>query len=181
MSLIQETLPSRGLASPPGRRTPQFGNLLYRHMFLITIVECFRAIRLSVGIQNIKDRCFCIQCTLCVPIRITINTTPPHFTSHPSRTPPVHCRSKMYRFPRSFPTKIPYNFLVSPPSERDMQPVLASCMSVAVSLLTSEHGHKMPTRTSTVYKYAKEHDPISYEQRGSREHQVENPTLTYQQ
>jgi hypothetical protein len=33
----------------------------------------------------------------------------------------------------------------------------------------------MSSRTSTVYKYVKEHYPVSKEYRGAGEHQVENP------
>jgi hypothetical protein len=42
-------------------------------------------------------------------------------------------------------------------------------------LPASNHRYKMSTRTSTVYKYVREHYPISNEHRGAREHQVENP------
>jgi hypothetical protein len=36
----------------------------------------------------------------------------------------------------------------------------------------------MSTRTSTVYKYVKEHYPVLKEHRGAREHLVENPWST---
>jgi hypothetical protein len=42
-------------------------------------------------------------------------------------------------------------------------------------LPASNHRYKMSTGTSTVYKYVREHYPISNEHRGARGHQVENP------
>jgi hypothetical protein len=54
--------------------------------------------------------------------------------------------------------------------------ILFSLMSTIVILLfASVHGHKMSTRTSTVYKYVKEYYPISKEHLGAHKHQVENP------
>jgi hypothetical protein len=38
----------------------------------------------------------------------------------------------------------------------------------AVLLFASDQGHKMSTRTSTVYKYVKEHYPASKEHHGAR-------------
>jgi hypothetical protein len=46
---------------------------------------------------------------------------------------------------------------------------------IVVILFTNEHRYKMSSRTSTVYKYVKEHYPVSKEYRGAGEHQVENP------
>jgi hypothetical protein len=50
-----------------------------------------------------------------------------------------------------------------------------STSAIVVLLFASEHRHKISTKTSTVYKYVKEHYSISKGHRGAREHQVENP------
>jgi hypothetical protein len=47
---------------------------------------------------------------------------------------------------------------------------------MAVLLLASDQNtYKMSTRTSTVYKYVKEHYPMAKDHRVAREHQVDNP------
>jgi molybdopterin synthase catalytic subunit len=53
--------------------------------------------------------------------------------------------------------------------------LFTSTSTIVVLLFVSEHRHKMSTRTSTVYKYVKEHCPIPKEHRGAREHYVETP------
>jgi hypothetical protein len=52
---------------------------------------------------------------------------------------------------------------------------VSSTNTTEVLRFASEHWHKMSTRTSTVYKYVKEHFPISYENSGVRELQAEDP------
>jgi hypothetical protein len=47
--------------------------------------------------------------------------------------------------------------------------------TILVLFFASKQKHKMSTRTSTIYKYVKEHYPISKEHCGGRDHQVENP------
>jgi hypothetical protein len=54
-----------------------------------------------------------------------------------------------------------------------------STSTIVVSIFYSEHRHRMSTRTSIIYIYVKEHCTISKEQRGAREHQVENPYPRY--
>jgi hypothetical protein len=54
------------------------------------------------------------------------------------------------------------------------QPFFSSTNSIAVLPFVSEHRHKTSIRTSTVYKCVREHYPISNENRGAREYQVEN-------
>jgi hypothetical protein len=54
-------------------------------------------------------------------------------------------------------------------SKLEVLNLFSSMSTVVVLLFASEHGHKLSTRTSAVYKYVKEHYPIS------KEHQVENP------
>jgi hypothetical protein len=51
----------------------------------------------------------------------------------------------------------------------------SSTNTTVVLLFASEHRHNMSSRTSTVYKYVKEHYPVSKQQYGVREHQFENP------
>jgi hypothetical protein len=51
----------------------------------------------------------------------------------------------------------------------------SSTSTVSVLLFASEYGHKMSTRTSTVYKYVKKDYLTSKEHCGARDQQVENP------
>jgi hypothetical protein len=51
---------------------------------------------------------------------------------------------------------------------------LSSPSTTVVLHFTIEHKHRMSTRTSTFYKYVKEHYPTSEKHHGVHEHQVEN-------
>jgi hypothetical protein len=55
----------------------------------------------------------------------------------------------------------------------------SSMNTVAVSSFASEHRHKISTRTSTVYKYVKEHYPTSKEHIRAREYQGKNPCFIW--
>jgi hypothetical protein len=59
---------------------------------------------------------------------------------------------------------------VPSPSSAGVFNLLLLTSTVAVLLFASKHRHKMSTRTSTVYKYVKEHYPMSKEHPGAREH-----------
>jgi hypothetical protein len=52
--------------------------------------------------------------------------------------------------------------------------LLSSTSTIVVLLYASEHRHKMSARTSAVYKYVKEHYPISKVHRDARELQLDN-------
>jgi hypothetical protein len=50
---------------------------------------------------------------------------------------------------------------------------LSTTTTTVVLLFVSENRYQMSTRTSTVYKYFREHYPISKKHSGAREYQVE--------
>jgi hypothetical protein len=55
--------------------------------------------------------------------------------------------------------------------------LFSSMSTIVVLFSTSEHRHITSTRASTVYKYVKEHYPISKEHHGAHKQQAENPAL----
>jgi hypothetical protein len=94
---------------------------------------------------------------------------------------PENCLFNNFKFDETHTTRIVYQPAVITNIEIILRTgvlnLYSSTRTIVVLIFASEHKRKISIRTSTVYKYVKEHSLLSKQHRGVCEHQVENPCL----